>query len=49
VVGRFLGSVPSGSYLLISHPTTEVHGEAVEASMRQWNASGAANSSRPAS
>jgi O-methyltransferase involved in polyketide biosynthesis len=42
VIDQFLGAVPSGSYLLISHPTTEVNGEAVEASMRQWNESGAA-------
>jgi hypothetical protein len=42
VVDQFVGAVPSGSYLLISHPTTEVNGEAVEESMRQWNQSGAA-------
>jgi hypothetical protein len=42
VVNQFVGAVPSGSYLLISHPTTEVNGPAVEESMRQWNATGAA-------
>jgi O-methyltransferase involved in polyketide biosynthesis len=42
VVDRFVAAVPSGSYLLISHPTTEVNGPAVEESMRQWNESGAA-------
>jgi S-adenosyl methyltransferase len=42
VVGQFMAAVPAGSYLLISHPTTEVNGEAVEESMRQWNESGAA-------
>jgi hypothetical protein len=42
VVDQFVGAVPSGSYLLISHPTTEVNGPAVEESMRQWNESGAA-------
>jgi O-methyltransferase involved in polyketide biosynthesis len=42
VVSQFLSAVPSGSYLLISHPTTEVNGEAVQESMRQWNESGAA-------
>jgi len=42
VVDQFLGAVSSGSYLLISHPTTEVNGEAVKESMRQWNESGAA-------
>ena len=42
VVAQFMAAVPAGSYLLISHPTTEVNGEAVEESMRQWNESGAA-------
>jgi hypothetical protein len=42
VVNQLVGTVPSGSYLLISHPTTEVNGPAVEESMRQWNESGAA-------
>ena len=42
VVGQFMAAVPAGSYLLISHPTTEVNGKAVEESMRQWNESGAA-------
>jgi hypothetical protein len=42
VVNQFVSAVPSGSYLLMSHPTKEVNGPAVEESMRQWNASGAA-------
>ena len=42
VVRRLVGAVPSGSYLVISHPTEEVNGPAVRESMRQWNASGAA-------
>ncbi|MEU8228192.1 SAM-dependent methyltransferase [Actinoplanes sp. NPDC048967] len=42
VVEQFMAAVPAGSFLLISHPTTEVNGEAVEESMRQWNESGAA-------
>jgi hypothetical protein len=42
VVNRLLDALPSGSYLAMSHPTAEVHGEAVEASMRRWNDSGAA-------
>ncbi|GAA0459307.1 hypothetical protein Aca07nite_59020 [Actinoplanes capillaceus] len=42
VVTQFVDAVPSGSYLLISHPTTVVNGPAVEESMRQWNESGAA-------
>ncbi|MBL7254693.1 SAM-dependent methyltransferase [Paractinoplanes lichenicola] len=42
VVRRLVDAVPSGSYLVISHPTTEVNGPAVEKSMRDWNESGAA-------
>jgi hypothetical protein len=42
VVRRLVDAVPPGSYLVISHPTTEVNGPAVEQSMRQWNESGAA-------
>lgn len=42
VVNRLLDALPSGSYLAMSHPTAEVHGEAVEESMRHWNSSGAA-------
>lgn len=42
VVKRLLDALPSGSYLALSHPTAEIHGEAVEASMRHWNESGAA-------
>jgi O-methyltransferase involved in polyketide biosynthesis len=42
IVERLLAAVPSGSYLAVSHPTTEVNGEAVRGSMRIWNESGAA-------
>ena len=42
VVDQLVNAVPSGSYLVISHPTTEVNGDAVQESMRQWNESGAA-------
>jgi O-methyltransferase involved in polyketide biosynthesis len=42
IVGRLLGALPSGSYLAMTHPTTEVHGEEVTEAMRQWNQSGAA-------
>jgi hypothetical protein len=42
VVNRLLDALPSGSYLALSHPTAEIHGAAVEASMRRWNESGAA-------
>jgi hypothetical protein len=42
VVNQLLDALPSGSYLAISHPTAEIHGDAVDASMRHWNESGAA-------
>ena len=40
VVRRLLSAVPSGSYLAIGHPTSEVHGEAMDESMRMWNERG---------
>jgi len=42
IVDRLLDELPSGSYLVISHPTAEVDGEAMRASMRLWNKQGAA-------
>lgn len=42
VVDRLLAALPGGSYLVLSHPTAEIHGPAVEASMGRWNDSGAA-------
>jgi O-methyltransferase involved in polyketide biosynthesis len=42
IVKRLVDAVPSGSYLAISHPTLQVHREAVERSMEMWNSSGAA-------
>jgi len=42
VVGRLLSAVPPGSHLVVSHPTREVHGDAVDEAMQMWNASGAA-------
>jgi len=42
IVNRLLDALPSGSYLAMTHPTKEVHGEAVEEAMRRWNESGAA-------
>ncbi|MCO8272548.1 SAM-dependent methyltransferase [Actinoplanes sp. TRM 88003] len=42
VVRQLVEAVPVGSYLVVSHPTTEVNGPAVEESMKQWNESGAA-------
>jgi len=42
IVRRIMAAVPSGSYLVISHPTMEVNPEAVERAMQMWNSSGAA-------
>ena len=42
IVTRLLRELPSGSYLVISHPTAEVDGEAMHQAMRHWNESGAA-------
>jgi O-methyltransferase involved in polyketide biosynthesis len=41
IVKRLLDALPSGSYLALSHPTAEVHAEAIETSIAQYNASGA--------
>jgi S-adenosyl methyltransferase len=41
IVGRLVDAVPSGSYLVISHPTAEVRGDEVEEAMRLWNEGGA--------
>jgi hypothetical protein len=42
IVDRLLDALPSGSYLVISHPTAEVDGEAIKDTMRLWNQQGAA-------
>ena len=42
VVDRLMAAVPSGSFLVMSHPTREVNPEAVDESMKRWNDSGAA-------
>ncbi len=41
IANRLLDALPSGSYLAMSHPTSEVHTEAIETSVRQYNSSGA--------
>jgi O-methyltransferase involved in polyketide biosynthesis len=41
IVKRLLDALPSGSYLAMSHPTAEVHAEAIETSVEHYNASGA--------
>lgn len=40
VVRRLLAAVPSGSHLVVSHPTTEVDGEAMTAAVEYWNREG---------
>lgn len=42
IVRQLVDAVPSGSYLVISHPTMEVKPEAVARAMDMWNSSGAA-------
>jgi O-methyltransferase involved in polyketide biosynthesis len=42
IVGRLLDAVPSGSYLVVSHPTTEVHGDAMTEAVGLWNSTGGA-------
>ncbi|MEB3369174.1 SAM-dependent methyltransferase [Saccharopolyspora mangrovi] len=37
VVARLVRAIPSGSYVAISHPTTELDGEANRAAMDFWN------------
>ncbi|MFE6759756.1 SAM-dependent methyltransferase [Streptomyces sp. NPDC057684] len=37
IVRHLLGAVPSGSYLVLTHPTLELGGEGNEAAMRFWN------------
>ncbi|MFA1541490.1 SAM-dependent methyltransferase [Actinomadura monticuli] len=40
IVRRLMEAVPSGSRLVINHPTSVVHGERSENSARMWNESG---------
>ncbi|WP_238009093.1 SAM-dependent methyltransferase [Dactylosporangium sp. AC04546] len=42
IVRTLVDAVPSGSYLVISHPTREVNPEAVDRAVQMWNAGGAA-------
>ena len=37
IVSRLLAAVPAGSYLAITHSTSEVSGERVAEAVRQWN------------
>jgi hypothetical protein len=40
IVDQLLGGVPSGSYLVISHPTTEVDAEPMTQAVTYWNSQG---------
>jgi predicted O-methyltransferase YrrM len=42
IVDRLMAALPSGSHLVISHPTGEIDGESMKEAMRLWNESGAA-------
>ncbi|MGH3697744.1 MAG: SAM-dependent methyltransferase [Pseudonocardiaceae bacterium] len=42
IVKHFLDALPPGSYLAMSHPTAEIHADAIETSVEYYNASGAA-------
>ena len=42
IVRRLLEAVPPGSYLVISHPTTEVQGQEMTEAVRLWNSTGGA-------
>jgi hypothetical protein len=42
IVRTLLDAVPSGSYLVMSHPTREVNAAAVDRAVEMWNSSGAA-------
>jgi O-methyltransferase involved in polyketide biosynthesis len=42
IVRRLMDAVPAGSHLVVSHPTTEVDGEAMAAAVEYWNAQGSA-------
>lgn len=37
IVGRLMDAVPSGSYLAIAHPTSDMGGEANVQAMKLWN------------
>jgi len=42
IVHRLLDSVPSGSYLVLSHPTTKVDAESMTQAVQFWNQQGSA-------
>ncbi|MGH3388728.1 MAG: SAM-dependent methyltransferase [Actinomadura sp.] len=40
IMRRLLDAVPSGSYLVLTHPTNAVRGERMDEAVRQWNEGG---------
>ncbi|MFC6081698.1 SAM-dependent methyltransferase [Sphaerisporangium aureirubrum] len=42
IVRRLLAELPSGSHLVVAHPTAEVHTDAMLEAVRQWNEAGTA-------
>ncbi|AGL17676.1 SAM-dependent methyltransferase [Actinoplanes sp. N902-109] len=42
VLGRLLGALAPGSYLVVSHPTTEVDGPEMAEAVQLWNSTGGA-------
>jgi O-methyltransferase involved in polyketide biosynthesis len=42
ILAKLIEAVPTGSYLVVSHPTTEVHGQAMTEAVRLWNSTGGA-------
>ncbi|MFF0728940.1 SAM-dependent methyltransferase [Streptomyces sp. NPDC004134] len=40
IVTTLLNALPPGSHLVLTHPTSEVRGERMEAAVRQWNEGG---------
>lgn len=42
IVRRLMDALPAGSHLVVSHPTTEVDGEAMTGAVEYWNSQGSA-------
>ncbi|MFI0444433.1 SAM-dependent methyltransferase [Actinomadura sp. 6N118] len=40
IVSRFLAALPSGSYMVLTHPTNAVRGARMDEAVRQWNEGG---------
>lgn len=48
IVHRLMDAFPSGSYLVLTHPTTDIRGDAVRAIVQFWNEGGGTPRSSPA-